>query len=133
VVANDTVADLESVTTGSIFIYGILAVQLLLSLYLISVFLKSRRIEFYNNFMRVFLSFQGEASKDISYSEMEIGPLMVRVGAFGPLHFKLYVNGERNQSWVIGDGKVRGTDYQLYSWLSGKMETRTRMQRINPV
>jgi len=86
-------------------------------------FLKSRRIEFYDSFIRVFLPFEGKANKDISYSELEVGPMMVRMGAFGPQHFRLYVKDEKNTSWVIGDGKVRGTD-QLYSWLREKMETR---------
>ena len=130
IVADDTAADLESLTTGSIFVYGLLIAQLSIGLYLISAFLKSRRIEFYNSSMRVFLSFQGEATKDISYSEMEIGPPMVRVGAIGPWHFKVYMKGERNGFWVIGDGKVKGTDYQLYSWLRNKMETRIRTQRM---
>jgi hypothetical protein len=112
---------LESLNPALLFIYAMFFILYAAGFYSIWAFLKSRRIEFYDAFVRIF-DLWGAGSLDVPYSRIKLGDLKVRAirGAIA-YHFRLSIGNGRGSSWDIGDAKVKGTESDLYSWVSDKI------------
>jgi len=75
--------------------------------------LRSVRIEFYDGFVRI-AGITGVAKTDIPYSELELGPPVVR--ARGPPWFRMSMKGSaRHTSWKVEDERVPELNSYLYS------------------
>jgi hypothetical protein len=110
-------------TANLTFIIVLEIVLLLPAIYMIKrVFLKSKRIEFYEDFVRVYLSWGKEKLKDIPYSELELGRLKMSVFKGGiTFHFKLSAKGDSKSSWDVFNGNIEKVKTPLYLWLLKKV------------
>jgi hypothetical protein len=89
--------------------------------YTIWTFLNSRRIEYYDRYLRLF-SFGGRAHTDFEYSKVKLGNLKMRVisGAVS-WHFRIMIAGA-DKSYDVGNSKKNYPESDLFTWLSERAE-----------
>jgi hypothetical protein len=108
-----------------LFLYGIFLSTFITGYYCMLQFRKSKRLEFYEDYVRVFPSLWGE-SKNIRYTEFELGlifaiPFMTRFKflSIDIESFRLIIDKEKSAMVGCINKKVRtaNLDTDLYSWL----------------
>jgi len=111
--------------TFTIIAFGVILLCAFLEVSIVRAFLKSRRVELYEDHLRVFgYNRDGEKTKDLSYSAIEMGPRkMLNSGGHRRPQFVLTINTVPPMSWrTWGDGKVITVSgvVPLYAWLMKK-------------
>jgi hypothetical protein len=107
--------------TNIAFISAIELILLIPGVIVLRFFFKSRRIEFYEDFAKVFLTWNND-SREIPYSRLELGRLKMGMrGAGFVFDFMLSVKGEgKSSSWDVRSVRIRKLNTTLYSWLRQK-------------
>ena len=107
--------------TAALFI--LLAIVFLVGFAFLSIFVRSNRIEFYDDFLRIFQS-QNDGTKfrDIKYFRIDIGDPVESMNALarGILgsHFKISDRGApKKSSWDVRDSEIEELHTTLYFWL----------------
>ncbi len=130
----------DSLSIYAIPAYLFMAIGFVPATLCIRAFLKSRRIEFYKEHVRVFTSLITKRTVDIPYSRIEIGPLKVGFrGAAPSYRFKMSIKQETAEehstaasimekskslppSLNVRNGMIRDLKIDLYSMLKNKTD-----------
>ncbi len=114
---------IPTISLGEVPFLAVLNVIFVLpAAYLFYRFLKSRRIEFYGGFVRLFDSL-GRNTVDVPYSDVRLGVLTGGGGLKAPpiYRFRLCVeSSEKVSFFTITDSHVKGSPYTIWHWLADK-------------
>ena len=112
-------------SSGNLVVFGFVGILFLLAAYQLWDFSKTKRVEFYENKIRVFVGGH-EKTVDYSYSELQLGAAKLRfVRTASTLHFKIVLNnGRKRVSLDIQDGRIKEQNLDIYSWLQSKLSNR---------
>jgi hypothetical protein len=110
----------ENLTVANFIVYGFLVLLFALALYSLSTFMKSKKIEFFQDHVKIFLGGK-DGTRDVSYKNVRLGPLKIRnIRGYVYLHFELSLNKD-DRSFDVRNTNLRTERTSLYSWLERKV------------
>lgn len=107
-------------TPDNIMFYSVFfSIPFGLGLYPLAMNIKSKKIEFYQDYVRVFLGGK-RGVKEVPYSQLRLGTPRLRiVSVDASVFFKIFLTDE-NCSFDVREVKLRRLGTYLYSWLKTK-------------
>ena len=122
VVGSGSTGDPVIISVNLLILYGLLAVIAISGVVLLMAFLKSRKIEFFDTYMRI-VPFAGGEGKDVSYSKIKISNLKIRmIRGLITYHFKVSSAKTLGYDFQfdLNNERIRSLNTNLYSWLQNK-------------
>ena len=119
-----------TLTLDTVVAFILVSIPVLGGFYFLSIFLRSRKIEFHDEFLRVFQNQDdGTKSKDIKYFRIDVGNPVQSMNAFARAitgrHFKITDRGGfKKPSWNVRDDRIEELNTSLYFWLLYKTGNR---------